>query len=244
MGYKNSDNSPQAKENKIYLYAQHVNDGYYQVFIKNISHEADFFDIAYGRYLPQDDKKPFFVDSHGIISPFRKDLKIYLTEFNKNDPVFRRNFFIDLKLRKPTRTIAMLEAIVPPKNKLLNTIGAEIEIELKPRKDLKAIGELLEGIRPNIKERYRFLLKEISNTREFMTKNNLPEGPAIRPYMNELLQLNELAGLYNQGVLIKNVGGQHSIKYGWFIQDFGLAEPNGTAPKVKVVIDLGLPAEE
>lgn len=227
---------------KIYMYAQHVGDGYYQVFIKNISHEADFLNIAMGQFLVQNGKKQFSTTSQSIISPFEKGLKLWLDDFNTNSPDYRKTYFIDTKLRKPTRITEMLEVKLPAKGKLLKTIGSETELVLMPRKSQLDIDAHLDTIRINMKDRYEYLLKTLGILND---SNHPSKGALTKLVMNELLQINELVALYNQGVPVNSVGGtEYGFIYGWLIKDFGLPEPNGKPPKVKLKIDLGLPEEE
>ena len=225
------------------MYTQHVGDGFYQVFIKNISYPADFFSYARGRFLKNGDgKKEFFTELQGIVSPFSKGLKLHLGNFNINQPDFRRHYFLDTKLRKPTRTVELLEAVTPPKSKLQKMIGSETEFELKPRKSGSNLDDHVDSVRFNMKDRYDFLQSELKILR--VGDINQKEG-YIKMIMSELLQLNELANLYNQGVPIKDVGGiEYNFYYEWLIEDFGFKEPNGKPPKEFLKIDLGLPEEK
>lgn len=232
-----------AIKGKIYMYTQHVGDGFYQVFIKNISYPADFFSYTRGRFLKNGDgKKEFFTEVQGIVSPFSKDLKLHLGNFNINQPDFRRHYFIDTKLRKPTRTVELLEAVTPPKAKLKKMIGSEAEFEIKLRKTSMSVSDYVDSIRFNMKERYYFLQSELKILK---TSNKENKEEFIKMIMGELLQLNELASLYNQGVPIKDVGGlEYHSYYEWMIKDFGFKEPNGKPPKEFLKIDLGLPEEK
>lgn len=228
---------------KIYMYAQCVEPGWYQVFIKNISYPADFFSYAIGKFEKLNGKKVFHTSEQGIISPFHKDLKIYKGSFTLFETNYRKTYFIDTKLRKPTRPVEMLEAIAPPVSKLKNTIGSETDFEIKLRKKQVPIDTHLDSIRVNTKEYYEYLIGQLRLIKSVEGSDDL--GATKKLYLSELLKINELASLYNQGVKPADIGGlEHPNKYRWLIDDFGLEEPNGGRPTKPLAIDLGLEDEK
>jgi len=230
---------------KIYMYAQCIEDGRYQVFIRNKTYDADFFSFAVGTYgkFMSPDSKQLMVESHGILSPFDKGGdKLFLDDIYVETLSGNRVYYIDTKLRKPTRTVEMLEARLPAKSKLKTSIGSETEIKLVPRKKQIPLKEYIDEIRINLSARYDLLLDAWARIKQ--TEDNA-SGHITKIIMAELMQYNELAQLYNQGIPVKNVGGlSYGDQYEWFIADFGLAEPNGRPPERLFKIDLGLPEEE
>jgi hypothetical protein len=136
----------------------------------------------------------------------------------------------------------MLEAKLPARSKLKTSVGSETKIELVPRKKQIPLKEYIDEIRINLSGRYDLLLDALGRARQ-------AEGDSIghitKIIMAELMQYNELAQLYNRGILVKDVGGlSYGDLYEWFIADFELIPPNGQPPKKLFKIDLGLPQEE
>lgn len=125
------------------VYLTHIENNYYQIFIKNNSSEADFIRIILGYMEITGGKRTAHVVNSWIISPLR----------STNEPVFihsaRKRYlygkrpwaaFEAVKRSKPrNKTLGCYIALAPVTSKWRKTIGSTTEFDIKAIDSLRSI---------------------------------------------------------------------------------------------------------
>ena len=231
---------------KLQLLAQYIGDGYYQVFIKNISYPCDFIEIVQGRPIKQGKKNVLYITDWNIYSPFKPGEKIFIDEINPATARVKCQYIIDTKLRKPTRLMESFEAISPASSKLPKSIGSEYQFEIRARQQPGTVRQYVDENRINVKDRYQLLRKTYLDIIAAITPQensgaSWKEAPAVKGLLDELLLLHSFEKPYNEGVMPKQF--KESINatyYEWFIKDWDLTEPNGEPPAEAIDIERSI----
>ena len=125
---------------RVYYY--HVGSGCYQLFIKNVSADADFIRIVTGYTSMQHDKRIVRITRQWIISPLQpKDDHVHLIDITKQSTANCRMWvaFEAVKRGKKNTTVGAFIALSPAPSKWRKPIGSLTDFEVRAIETLKSI---------------------------------------------------------------------------------------------------------
>jgi hypothetical protein len=124
------------------IYFTHIGGGYQQLFIKNISADADFIRIILGYIELVRGKREGKVINSWIISPLKSDGEhVYLYGLPKQWLSNRRIWiaFEAVKRGRKNSVVGSFMSLSPTTSKLRETIGASTYFDIKPIESIKVI---------------------------------------------------------------------------------------------------------
>ena len=125
---------------RVYYY--YVGSGCYQLFIKNVSADADFVRIVTGYTGSVHGKRTIHITRQWIISPLQpKDDHVHLIDITKQSTANCRMWvaFEAVKRGKKNTTVGAFIALSPTPSKWRTTIGSLTDFEIRPIESLKSI---------------------------------------------------------------------------------------------------------
>ena len=123
-------------------YYYHVGSGCYQLFIKNVSADADFVRIVTGYTGMQHGKRVVRITRQWIISPLQpKDDHVHLIDTTKQSTTNYRMWvaFEAVKRGKKNTVVGTFMAASPAPSKWRKTIGSLTDFEVRAIETLKSI---------------------------------------------------------------------------------------------------------
>lgn len=125
---------------RVYYY--HVGSGCYQLFIKNVSADADFIRIVTGYTSGKHGKRMMYITRQWIISPLKPaDDHVHITDLTKQSMSGKRMWvaFEAVRRGKKNTAIGKFMALSPPPSKWRTAIGSLTDFEIQPIESLKSI---------------------------------------------------------------------------------------------------------
>jgi hypothetical protein len=137
-----------------------IAQGIYQGFIQNIDSDAEFVRIAIGEEVKIGKLNMNYIRDHWIISPLKRGgehvhIGNFMPEYHgiKSRVWFA---FDAVKRGKKNTVIGKYFGYMPPKNKLCSTIGANMYVELQPRKTEDLLDAFIEKKTSNVKPESKY----------------------------------------------------------------------------------------
>jgi hypothetical protein len=223
---------------KLRLYAQHIRDGEYQLFLKNEGYDCDLIEIVQGIPMKLNGKTVYQITDWDIVSLPDKDDKVYLGWLDTKKNNIKYHYFIDTKKRgRPSTLIEGFEASSPAKSKLPKSIGSEYRIDISRRTSQVPMKQYVNEIRVNTKEHYTFVQQQLDDVFKSFTKEEwheyiwedwpIPRGQHLK---DKLDAMDHFQHEYNKGTMPSKLSGMLCLYYKWYISDWGFPMPTGKPP--------------